>query len=242
MSFGRWLKGATRIRFDDRTFSNLARNAGTIGGAAIGGPAGLALAAGGSALGRATAKGANFGNIVGAGVRGAGEAGALRLGTGAVRGLLNAGGSSVPSVAGGAGELGETALDRLPTGLTPSIGTTPTAAPNGILDALGGSGGTATRSPGLFRSALNTTGSFVKNNPTAAAMGLQAAGNLATAGAENRMNDAQADLLEQRRDETAYDFQKRRERDLALAPLWSQLGSTFASNNSNIAKNPYLPA
>lgn len=243
MGFGKWLKGATRIRFDKRTLGNLTRNVATGAGAVIGGPAGLALAAGGNALGSAIQPGGNLRGALKAAGQGAAAAGGLRAGAGllnSARGALSSG--SAPSVATGGGGAApaaippvDGALDALPTEL-PHVGITPgTIAP--------------TAAPGAFRSALNAVGDaagnvgkFAAKNPTAVGYGLQAAGNLATAGTENRMNEAQARLLEQRAGETEYDFEQRKRRDAALAPLWSQLGSTFDSNYSGIARNPYAPA
>ena len=90
-------------------------------------------------------------------------------------------------------------------------------------------------------SALGDVGGFVQKNPTAVGMGLQGLGSLASAGSENRMNDAQAELLEQRADETAYDFEQRKRREAALEGLWSPLGSAIGSSYAGIAANPYAP-
>lgn len=92
---------------------------------------------------------------------------------------------------------------------------------------------------GTARSALSSVGRFAQNNPTATAMGLSAASNALTSGSENRINDAQADLLEQRADETAYDFEQRKRREAAYKDLWSPLGTAIGSSYNGIAKNPY---
>ncbi len=89
------------------------------------------------------------------------------------------------------------------------------------------------------RSAASSVGKFVEKNPAASAMALQGVGDLASSGSESRMNDAQADILEQRADETRYDFEQRKRREAAMAPIWSSLGSTIGGNYSQVAKNPY---
>lgn len=105
-------------------------------------------------------------------------------------------------------------------------------------------GGKVAEAPGVLGRAANVArdvGSFAKNNSTAVGMGLQGIGNLASAGSENRLNDAQADALEQRTNETAYDFEQRKRREEALKGLWSPLGSAIGSSYAGIAANPYAP-
>jgi hypothetical protein len=243
MGFGKWLKGATRVRFDSHTLGNLARNGGLAAGALIGGPAGAALAGGISAARTAARPGANFGDILKSGIGDASTAYGLNKVGGFAKGALSSAGAGAgEAVQAGAAGGAPVPIPPVPSagGLAPitqGVGGVP--AP--ITAANVATGGGRAVVPGAFRSALNATGSFVRNNPTAAGMTLQGVGGLATAGTENRVNEAQARLLEQRAGETEYDFEQRKRRDAELAPLWSQLGSTFAANNSAVARNPYAP-
>lgn len=238
MGFGKWLKGATRIRFDNRTLGNLTKNAAVAGGTLLGGPAGYALAGAGSALGQGLLPGSNLRDIAGAGVKGAGTAGALRVGGGLLKNAASSAQNPLavgtPGAASSASSIPSTL--QPPGTLTSALQGAPGAAPaGGLTTALQ----TSAVPQSGFRSALNTVGNFAKDNTTALSMGLNAASNALTSGSENRMNEAQADLLEQRADETAYDFEQRKRREAALAPLWSNLGSALGSNYDQVAKNPY---
>lgn len=239
MSFKKWLRGATRIRFDDRTLGNLTKNLATGAGAALGGVPGLALAGIGSAAGQAMLPGSNIGDIAGAGLRGAGTAGALHSGVGALRSIGSSAGAAAPGVANapvaGASTVGTPGMAPLQAGVggVPSVTALPPTASSGALSRIGG------RLKALPRHALD----FAKENPTSAALGLQAAGNLATSGTENRLLSAQAAELERRTGESEYESQRRQERERALQPLWSTLGQSLGRGlrQSTAAPNPYVP-
>jgi hypothetical protein len=70
----------------------------------------------------------------------------------------------------------------------------------------------ATKSPSFLSKSLQ----FVKDNPTATSLGLQAAGNLATSGSENAQNNAQTALLRQQYQNTEQDRQRRATLDAYL--------------------------
>lgn len=103
MSIGKFLKNATRVRFDSHTLGNLARNAGNVAGTLIGGPAGAAIAGGVSALRTAARPGANIGDILKSGAGDAATAYGLNKGATALSSLL--GGSPAGAAAGSAGAL-----------------------------------------------------------------------------------------------------------------------------------------
>lgn len=235
------MRGATRIRFDDRTLSNLTRNAAVGAGTVMGGGAGLALAGLGSAAGRGLAPGANIGDMARAGLTGAATAGALHSGAGLLRNAVNRIGSGASSAATPSLEsLASRPIPEMSTigGASP-LPSSAAAAPVGAgASAAANVAGTVTEPAG--RGLLSRAGSFVKGNPMAAAMALQGAGGLATSGSQNRLNDLQSEALEQRIGESEYDFERRRRRDEALAPIWSNLGN-MNGGYSSIAANPYLP-
>lgn len=252
MSFGKWLRGATRVRLDSSTLANALRTGGMLGGAALGGPAGLALAAAGSAAGRGISKGANLGNILGAGATGAATAGALNSGAGLLKGALQKGATSAvpsaipsaaaPSAAAPLPEISHFGIE-LPGAVEGAAdaasAVAPTVAPVASHGALSQITGGLER---VGKKAGSGALSFVHDNPTAAAMGLQAVGGLATAGAENRLHNAQADVIEQQAGESRYDFEKRKRREAQLAPVWSNLGTAIGGNFSSAARNPYAVA
>lgn len=230
MGFGKWLKRATRIRFDNRTLGNLTKNVATGAGTVIGGPAGLALAGAGSALGQAALPGSNLGDILKSGVKGAATAGALNKVGGLAKRALP--GPSLP----GAG--------APPVPSVPSVATsTPTSALDAIEPLPGGDIAGARSLGSKLLDPVRAVGNFAKDNATAVGLGLQGAGELVGAGSENRLRNAEAAALERRADETLYDFEQRKRRDAQLAPLWSALGQTVGSRISAppIAANPYLP-
>lgn len=184
--------------------------------------AGLGVVTGGAtvpllagALGGGLKEHAGFGDVASGAIKG----GAAGYGGSKLKGVFN-------SARGALSSVGRSSLDKLPTAI-PNVGTIASPGTSVVSAAPKASG------------FLSSVGSFVKNNPTAAGMGLQAAGNLATAGAENRMNDAQADILEQRADETRYDFEQRKRREAELQGLWSPLGTAIGSSYAGVAKNPY---
>lgn len=182
--------------------------------------------------------------------KGAAKGGAAGYGGSRIRGglqsLLSSGGSGSGTVTSAGGELAAEAPGA--SGLTPIA---PGAgAPASVLGK-GTMIGEKVATPevlGLSRSPLSTAGNalrrvgrFAEAHPNATAMGLQAVGNLASAGAENRLADAQADALEQRTGESLYDFEQRKRREAELVPLWSALGTTVGNRGGAVAPNPYLP-
>lgn len=214
-----WLsKGLKKIgvRIDSHTLGNLVKNVspalaftpvGVIG-------AGLAGAVGGKLRGEST------GQALKSGVSNAAIGGTAKLASGAIKGALAHGTpSAVPSVAPGGG-LPIPADANLTHAVIPS-GTAPI-----------GSGG-----PGLgIRGAIGKVGGFIEKHPTATAMGLQSIGNLATAGTQNRMQSAQATLLEQ---EVA-EAERRRKNQLELAPAFGSLGTALGQSLAQpVATNPY---
>lgn len=221
MGLKKWLKGATRIRFDDRTLGNLTKNAAVGAGTIVGGPLGLAIGAGGSALGQATMKGANIGDIIGAGFKG-----------GATTGLLgSAKNLATKAIPGGAPSVSASA---------PSAGFSP--LPNS--DISGASFGYTDPTKGVVDKALNVGKgalNFAKDHDTVAGAVLNTGGDLLLGGGQRAANEAEADLLRARADETAYDFERRKARDAQLAPIWSALATT-AGNGQPVAANPYLPS
>lgn len=224
MSFGHWLKGATQIRFDDRTLGNVLKNGAVAGGTLVGGPLGLAIGAGGSALGQAALPGSNIGDILGAGLKGGATTGLL----GSAKGLAgHAFGDGAASAASG-GATGAVPTTGLPLPSVPNLTSIAEKAvdPRNIVSkALDGG---------------KQLAGWAAEHPNAASGALQGIGNIATAGPQNRAANAQARLLQKQAEETEYDFERRKMRDAQLAPIWSSL-SNSASANAGIAKNPYLP-
>lgn len=149
--------------------------------------------------------------------------------------LLSRGGSSAANSAAQA----LTPEELIAKNPLPQISSTPSSA----LSTIGNTATTASQAPQSFLGRVGSTGgrvlSFAEKHPNAAAGVLQGVGNMIGSGAENRLNEAQAEILEQRADESAYDFEQRKRREAELAPLWSALGTTVGKRP--IAANPYLP-
>lgn len=82
---------------------------------------------------------------------------------------------------------------------------------------------------------------FAKDNPNATGMALQGVGNLATAGAENRLTNAQAAVLEQKLGESDFDFKRRQRNTTQYDQLWSPLGTAIGQNLNAPSSNPYAP-
>ena len=83
---------------------------------------------------------------------------------------------------------------------------------------------------GKFEGAAQGVGSFVEKNPQATAMGLQGIGNMATAGARNRLANTQADAAE-------YDLDSQKRRNQYLEQYLNQYGGL--GGNFTPAANPY---
>lgn len=204
MSFSKWLKGATRIRFDDRTLGNLTKNAGVVGGTIVGGPLGLAIGAGGGALGQA-ALGGNFGESLNAGLKGAANTGLAQAGKGVLSHAIHSGPPALPGApptpAGGI----PVSADANLTGAH-----IPTGADFGY-----------TKPPGLLSKALNTgkgIAEFAGDHDKLSANLLTGIGDALDQTPE-RLAKAQAQLLERQASEGEYDYNQRKARDLALEPL-----------------------
>jgi hypothetical protein len=228
LGFRKWLKGATRIRFDDRTLGNLTKNAGVVGGTIVGGPLGLAIGAGGGALGQA-ALGGNLKESLNAGLKGAANTGFAQAGKGLLSKAVGGGAPALPT-AGAATPPPPVPTGGLPMPSVPNLTSITEKAidPRNFIGKVGDQAG----------SVLD----WASDHPNAAAGALKGVGSIMTSGAENRTHNAQADLLEQQANETAYDFERRKMRDAQLAPVWSSLGNTIGNSYAGVAKNPYLPA
>lgn len=206
------------IRLDSHTLGNLIKN---VSPALAFTPVG-ALGAGLAAAGGGLLRGESVGQAAASGLKNAAIGGTAKAATGLVRGALQQGASSASAI-GDAGVPGS----HIATGADFGIKLPASAGAPGS-QGLPGSG------------FLSKAGGFIEKHPTAAAMGLQSVGNLATAGAQNRAANAQATLLEQQAGENEYDRQRRRQRDLELAPLYGQLGSALGTSLGRpVAANPY---
>ena len=230
--------GRLRLRLDRHSLSNLLKNVSPAAGL-IGGPAGIALAGGLSALGD-LGRGKNIGQAVKGGVGNA----ALGAGVGqlASRGVLGSGLKTfhngvpgVPAVPSGAPTIDELASQPLPSVGTidapgAPVSTVSPASPVPVPAAHGG-----------LYNAAKRVGTFAAKNPLVVGEVLGAAGDLATAGSENRLKNAQASALERQTGETLYDFEQRKKRDAELAGLWGGLGTQLGQNIGGraIAPNPY---
>lgn len=204
------------IRIDSHTFGNLLKNVapalaftpvGVIG-------AGIAGAVGGKLRGEST------GQALKSGVSNAAIGGTAKLASGAIRGALAHGApGALPSAAPGGGI--PIPADANLTGAVIPSGTAPI-----------GTGG-----QGLgIKGAIGKVGGFIEKHPTATAMGLQSIGNLATSGTQNRIQGAQASLLEQ---EVA-EAERRRKNQLELAPAYGALGTALGQSIAQpVAPNPY---
>lgn len=226
MGFSKWLKGATRIRFDDRTFGNLLKNGTMAAGTAVGGPLGLAIGAAGGVAGQA-ALGGNLGESLNAGFKGAANTGLAQAGKGLVSNALQRG---APALTSGSPTLSSATVptNGLPL---PSVPNLTSAGP----------------APGFFSKALDAGKSAAswagEHDKTTSAL-LSGVGDALDPNQE-RLQRAQADALERQNTETDYDFQQRKARDAAMEPLrqalYGSLGTQIGNNYGSIAANPYAP-
>ncbi len=229
MGLKQWLKGATRIRFDDRTLGNLTKNAGVVGGTLVGGPLGLAIGAGAGALGQAALPGANIGDIAGAGFKGAANTGLAQAGKGIVSKAIGSGAPAAPGMSAGMDASGAIAPPPVPTnGLPlPEVPNLTSAGPG----------------PGFLSKALNTGKSALDwaatHDKTSSAV-LSGLGD-ALDPTEERLQRAQAQSLERQNAESEYDYNQRKARDLAMEPLRQALYGSFGQGYQSIAPNPYAP-
>lgn len=206
------------IRLDSHTLGNLLKNvspaAALIPGVGPFAAAGLAAAgsmAGDALRGKSPGLGSaieNAGLSYGAGslLSGLGSAGAA--------GSVAPGGITPPStVTLGGVSLPAPSAAALPSAASP-------ATPQGFLSSALGKAGNA----------ADKIGNFVEKNPTAAAMGLQGIGNIASAGARNRLANTQADQAE-------YDLEAEKRRNQYLSQYLNQYGGL--GGNFTPASNPY---
>jgi hypothetical protein len=210
-----------RIRFDKHTLGNLAKNLSpALAFTPVGALGALALSTAGD-----LSRGKNIGESLKGGLKNAAIGSGAKMGLNAAKGALShLGGSGVSAAVPNAATAthGGLTLSSVPN-LT-SI-TQQAVDPRSILEKAGSVGGKIL--------------GFAEEHPNATAGALSAVSNLSTSGARNRIANAQADLLEKQAGETEYDFQRRKERDAAYAPLWGTLGSAYGQ--SPVAGNPYLP-
>lgn len=102
--------------------------------------------------------------------------------------------------------------------------------------------GPAPSSSGLLSkigSGAGRVASFAEEHPNAAGMALQGAGSALGSGSEHRLNDEQARALQQRTDESSYDFEQRKRREELMKPIWSALSSGLPNYEQEVAPNPY---
>lgn len=222
MSLKSWWKRATTIPDSPRgIIGNLAKNVSPF--LALTGVGALGAGALATAGEKIRNPHASFGDLAKAGITNAGIGKGLKSGVGLLRGA-----SSAPAAPG-------VALPSTPGVVEPAVGAlTPLEGGNiaGAQSALSKGGG-----------ALRSAASFAAKNPNATGMALQGIGNLSTAGAENRLQNAQARALERQIGESEYEFAQRRARDLALEPLRQalaqQIGTTIGTPQRAPAANPY---
>lgn len=229
MSFGHWLKGATRIRLDDRTLGNVLKNGAVAGGTIVGGPLGLAIGGVGGVAGQA-ALGGNLGESLHAGLQGAANTGLAQAGKGVLSHAIHSGAPTMPSTpAGGAPSTG--------ISVPADANLTGAQIPTGSTFGIPGAG----HSPGFLRSALNTGKGALEwagnHDKTTSAL-LSGVGDALDPN-EERLQRAQADALERKNSETDYDFNQKKARDLALEPLRQALYGSLGNGYSKIAPNPY---
>lgn len=204
-----------RIRFDKHTLGNLVKN---LSPALAFTPLGPLGAAGASALGDVARGKHNIGGILRGALTNATIGTAAKAGYGAIRGAMN--GAPQVAAAGAPAPVAPTVAGPGP--LSAAASGTPPLAPisagvGGVPASVTSAATAAPSSPGIVRSAL----SFAEKNPTAVGMGLQGLGQIATAGSENRLQNAQAGALEQQGALTAEQQQRRKALDdwFAAHPL-----------------------
>lgn len=225
----------SRSYFNRDQFGNALKNVAPAAGLIPGVGAGLGALLGGvgSALGRGVQHGANFGDILKQGASGAaiGAAGGQLTQGHGLAGLKSRFGGgfspgSSPSTTQGAFN-GYTSNGNGSWAATGSVGAPGTPAPGESLASKIGSG-------------LSGVAGFAKDNPTAIGMGLQGIGNIAGAGAENRLKNAQAGSLEEQTQVAQAEQEAAKRRAAALAPfLQSLMGQMGQIGAGTFSKNPY---
>ncbi len=225
------------IRIDSHTLGNVLKNVSPVAALIPGvGPlAAAGIAAGASALG-------DLGRGKSPGIASALENAGLGYGASSLLGGLGgAAPAGAPGVQSAAGSVAPGATAGVTPPSTVTIGGVSLPAPSAAAmpagpswaQSLAGAGspqGVLSRALSDAGSAAKGLGSFVEKNPTAAAMGLQGIGNLATAGARNRLANTQADQAE-------YDLESQKRRNQYLSQYLNQYGGL--GGNFTPASNPY---
>lgn len=221
-----------KIHLDSHTLGNLVKNlspaAALVPGVGVVG-AGLLSAAGDLARGK-NVKQAALGGVENAALGGglASLAGKAGIGTGAHLGF-GLGGAQTATPAVNIGPLPGASAMGVPGGVGPASGLTETVA------------GTPGNFAGHLLSAGKGLAGFAEAHPNATSGALQGLGSITSSGSENRLRNAEAAQLEQKTGETQFDFDARKRREAALAPIWSSLGTSIGSGYPGVAKNPYAP-
>lgn len=236
MSFSHWLKGATRIRFDDRTLGNVLKNGAVVGGTVVGGPLGLAIGGLGGIAGQA-ALGGNLGESLNAGLKGAANTGLAQAGKGLLSHALSSGAPGVPAPTPGAPTPPPGVSTVAPAGV-PSAAEIAPGVPNVVTAATPAQSGILSRALDAGKGAASWLGDHDKITSSL----------LSTAGDEfdplkRRAMSAQVAGLEQKNAESEYESQRRKAQDLALDPLrralYGSLGSQIGGNYAGVPANPY---
>lgn len=247
MGFGHWLKGATRIRFDDRTLGNVLKNGAMVGGTAVGGPLGLAIGAAGGVAGQA-ALGGNLGESLNAGLKGATNTGLAQAGKGFLSNAIHSGAPAVPSLSGPSSmSVGAPTPGAINPGVSNLTGGVTHGMPLPSVSNLTTASHVAP-TPGFFSKALDAgkgVAEWAGNHDKTTSALLSGVGDVLDP-TQERLQKAQAQALERQTAESEYDYNQKKARDLALEPLrqalYGSLGQQVGNNYSAIAKNPYQPA
>lgn len=229
--FSRFLDKRLGVRFDRNTLGNLVKN---VAPAVAFTPAGVLGAGAMGALGESLRSGSNLGDIAKAGLSNAAIGGGAKAGYGALRSLAS-GGSGGAAASASAPDMG----GYRPFGIRDGARMANVAPAAETASAGRGGFSLASAAKGAGRVA-RSAGSFMKENPEASAMGLRGLGQLATAGAANRREDAELRLLEARAQEIedAEERRKRQEEQIA-AILGPYFQGVMQRGPGRVAANPY---
>lgn len=234
MNFGRWLRGATRIRLDGRTAGNLFKNVATIGGSVMGGGAGIALAGLGNVAGQGLLPGSNIGDMARAGVRGAGTAALSNAARAGLSGLANRGASGAVDTGLGAVDSGVGAAADV-AGAGPSVAS---AAPEIAPLEAGNIAGAQSTLSRVGRTA-SSVGSFAGRNSNSVAAGLQGLGMAMNAPGEARLRDAEIRRMESMTAADEEERARRRRLEESLEPLQLALAQQLNAPRAPVPSNPY---
>jgi hypothetical protein len=202
-----------KIRFDSHTLGNLVKNVAPVAGTLVGGPLGLAVAGGLGVAGEAGRGHTKFSQLAKAGLSnaalaGAGEAGAGHFGFHGI----GAGTPPIPS-----------ATTSVSQNLDGSYASPVTNAATSAVDEGPGT-------LGKIGSGIGKVGGWVGDHDKTSAAVLGGLGNLGTAGSQNRLLNAQADIASQTAQQNAYEQKRREAQDLALEPLRQALYGKLGQN------------